>query len=95
MQTTPNKKRKRGFAAIDPEYQRELASRGGRAAQAKGTGHKFTPEEASAAGQIGGRRVSENREHMAEIGRRGGLAVSKDLDHMRTIGSAGGNAASK
>lgn len=45
----------RGFAAMDPAKQREIASRGGRAAHLKGTAHEFTPEEARVAGSKGGR----------------------------------------
>jgi uncharacterized protein len=44
----------RGFAAMDREKQRAIASKGGRAAHAKGTAHEFTPEEARAAGRKGG-----------------------------------------
>jgi len=44
----------RGFAAMDPEKQRKIASKGGKAAHAKGTAHEFTPEEAKAAGRKGG-----------------------------------------
>ena len=62
----------RGFAAMDEEKQREIASKGGRAAHAKGTAHEFTPEEAREAGRKGGEAVSQDREHMAEIGREGG-----------------------
>jgi uncharacterized protein len=65
----------RGFAAMDRAKQREIASRGGRAAHRRGTAHQFTAEEAAAAGRKGGQSVSRNREHMAEIGRKGGLAT--------------------
>lgn len=64
---------KRGFAAMDPEKQREIARLGGRAAHEKGTAHEFTSDEARRAGRRGGRTVSRDREYMAEIGRRGGL----------------------
>jgi general stress protein YciG len=47
---------KRGFAQMDAEKQREIASKGGRAAHEKGTAHKFTPEEAREAGRKGGER---------------------------------------
>lgn len=67
-------KQKRGFACVAPERLREIAGKGGRAAHAKGTAHRFTSEEARAAGAKGGQKVSENREHMRKIGRRGGLA---------------------
>src|SRR5206468_5948654 len=64
----------RGFAALDPEEQREIASAGGRAAHEKGTAHEFDSEEAAEAGRKGGEKVSRDRAHMAEIGRKGGLA---------------------
>jgi general stress protein YciG len=64
----------RGFASMDRDKQREIASRGGRAAHQKGTAHQFTSEEARAAGRKGGEKVSKNREHMSEIGSRGGKA---------------------
>ena len=44
----------RGFASMDPEKQREIASEGGRAAHEKGTAHEFTSEEAREAGRKGG-----------------------------------------
>ncbi len=64
----------RGFASMDREKQREIASKGGRAAHAKGTAHEFDSGEAREAGRKGGVAVSRNREHMAAIGRRGGEA---------------------
>ena len=48
--------RGRGFASMTPEQRRELASRGGRACQAKGVGYRWTRETAAAAGRIGGSR---------------------------------------
>ena len=57
---------------MNREKQREIASKGGKAAHAKGTAHEFTPEEAREAGRKGGLAVSQNREHMAAIGREGG-----------------------
>ena len=41
----------RGFASMDPEKQREIASEGGKAAHEKGTAHEFTSEEAREAGK--------------------------------------------
>lgn len=41
----------RGFAAMDPARQREIASLGGRAAHQSGHAHEFTSEEARAAGK--------------------------------------------
>jgi hypothetical protein len=59
---------------MDTSKQKEIASKGGRAAHAKGTAHEFDSNEARAAGRKGGMAVSRNREHMAAIGRRGGEA---------------------
>ena len=42
----------RGFASMDPERQREIASQGGKAAHQKGTAHEFTSEEARRAGSM-------------------------------------------
>ncbi len=47
-------KSRRGFAAMDASLQRELASRGGRASHAKGTGHEWDPNAARDAGKKGG-----------------------------------------
>ncbi|SNR61886.1 MULTISPECIES: KGG domain-containing protein [Hymenobacter] len=51
---TPAPKRPRGFAAMDPAQQRRIASEGGRASHQSGRGHRFTSEEARAAGRKGG-----------------------------------------
>lgn len=73
--TGRNRRRsERGFASMDPAKQREIASKGGRAAHQKGTAHEFSSEEARAAGRKGGEKVSQNREHMSKIGSRGGRA---------------------
>lgn len=45
---------RRGFASMDPSEQRRIASQGGKASHASGQGHKWTPEEARAAGRKGG-----------------------------------------
>lgn len=63
---------KRGFASMDRERQKEIASKGGRAAHQKGTAHQFTSEEARVAGRKGGEAVSRDRAHMSAIGREGG-----------------------
>jgi general stress protein YciG len=72
-QSTPQKKG-RGFASMDPAKQKEIASKGGRAAHEKGTAHQFSADEAREAGKKGGGTVSRDRHHMAEIGRVGGQA---------------------
>ena len=82
-----------GFASMDEDKQREIASKGGRAAHEHGTAHEFNADEAREAGRRGGQVVSENREHMAQIGRKGGRTVSQNRAHMAAIGRRGGAAA--
>ena len=48
------RKERRGFASMSADKQREIASKGGRAAHEKGTAHEWTPDEARAAGRRGG-----------------------------------------
>lgn len=67
-------KNKRGFATLDLETRRAIASMGGKAAHAQGRAHVFTSEEARLAGAKGGTAVAKNAGHMAAIGRTGGLA---------------------
>lgn len=65
----------RGFASMDPQRQREIASEGGKAAHLKGTAHEFTSEEARRAGSMShGNRQS---------------AQSAPSDQMRSDTSAG------
>ena len=45
----------RGFAGMDPDQQREIASKGGKAAHEKGTAHEFDSREAQEAGRKGGK----------------------------------------
>jgi general stress protein YciG len=71
---------KRGFAALDPNRQREIARLGGRAAHAQGRAHEFTSEEAREAGRKGGEAVSKDSEHMKQIGRLGGKARRRKRD---------------
>jgi uncharacterized protein len=80
---------KRGFASMDPAKQREIASKGGRAAHAKGTAHEFTSDEARVAGRKGGEAVSRDRAHMAAIGREGGH--SRGARARAATGGNGGN----
>jgi len=63
---------------MDPGKQREIASKGGRAAHAQGRAHEFTADEARTAGRKGGEVVSRDRAHMAAIGRAGGQARGRN-----------------
>ena len=51
---------RRGFASMDPNQQRAIASLGGRAAHRSGNAHEFTSEEARRAGSMS-RKNSANR----------------------------------
>lgn len=51
---------KRGFASMDAEKQREIASQGGKASHQKGTAHEFDSAEAQEAGRKGGQARSSN-----------------------------------
>jgi len=79
-------KSKRGFASMDAARQREIASKGGRAAHAKGTAHEWSSDEARVAGQKGGIAVSRDRAHMAAIGREGGESRSRASRAARSTG---------
>src|SRR5687767_4393944 len=66
------RKERRGFASMSPEKQREIASKGGRAAHEKGTAHEWTPDEARVAGRKGGQISRGGRGRLItpmEIGR--------------------------
>jgi general stress protein YciG len=71
-------KSNRGFASMDASKQREIASKGGKAAHAQGRAHEFTADEARTAGRKGGEVVSRDRAHMAAIGRAGGQARGRN-----------------
>ena len=63
---TNERKERRGFASMSPEKQREIASKGGRAAHQKGTAHEWTSEEARSAGRKGGQISRGGRGRLVE-----------------------------
>lgn len=69
-------KEDRGFASMDRSKQREIASKGGKAAHQKGTAHEWTSEEAREAGRKGGmashRRKQQQQGGGNEPGSEGG-----------------------
>ena len=88
---------KRGFGSMDETKQRQIASKGGQAAHAKGSAHEFSPEEAREAGSKGGKAAHEkgsahefSSEEARAAGRKGGEASSQDRNRMATIGREGG-----
>ena len=60
------RKERRGFASMTPEKQREIASKGGRAAHQKGTAHEWTSDEARSAGRKGGQISRGGRGRLVE-----------------------------
>lgn len=63
----PRRKERRGFASMSPEKQREIASRGGKAAHRKGTAHQWSPDEARDAGRKGGQISRGGRGRIVEV----------------------------
>jgi general stress protein YciG len=63
---TNERKERRGFASMSPEKQREIASKGGRAAHEKGTAHEWTADEARNAGRKGGQVSRGGRGRLVE-----------------------------
>ena len=59
---TNNGRERRGFASMDPEEQRKIASKGGKAAHASGNAHEFDSESGRRAGREGGRARARNRQ---------------------------------
>jgi uncharacterized protein len=60
------RKERRGFASMSAEKQREIASKGGRAAHEKGTAHEWTADEARSAGRKGGQVSRGGRGRLME-----------------------------
>jgi len=83
-------KSNRGFASMDPQRQREIASEGGRAAHEKGTAHEFTSEEAREAGRKGGMARSANRRNaMMNQNNSAGSSAGSGGSHGGSQGSSG------
>ena len=61
-------KEDRGFASMDRAKQREIASKGGKAAHQKGTAHEWTSEEAREAGRKGGMASHRRKQEAREAG---------------------------
>ena len=61
-------KEDRGFASMDRSKQKEIASKGGKAAHQKGTAHEWTSEEARDAGRKGGLASHRRRREQRDSG---------------------------
>jgi hypothetical protein len=74
-----NRTSQRGFASMDPNQQRAIASEGGRAAHRSGNAHEFTPEEARRAGSMShknsNRQKSAGNQGSESAGNQGGSSM--------------------
>lgn len=87
-------KEDRGFASMDRTKQRDIASKGGKAAHQKGTAHEWTSEEARDAGRKGGIASHRRRREMLGsdasapvTGAADTSAVAPELAPSRALGS--------
>jgi general stress protein YciG len=74
-------RKRRGFASMDPDRRRELASKGGKSVPAAKRSFSQSPDLASKAGRKGGmsvapenRSFSQDRDLASKAGRNGGIA---------------------
>lgn len=79
-------KEDRGFASMDRSKQKEIASKGGKAAHQKGTAHEWTSEEARDAGRKGGlashrrRREQKGGDVHEMVGADAGVLTSRAVE---------------
>ena len=85
-------KEDRGFASMDRAKQREIASKGGKAAHQKGTAHEWTSEEARDAGRKGGIASHQRRREQAATVTGGSDTLSGSRnDDVTNLASSRGN----
>jgi uncharacterized protein len=75
----------RGFASMERIKQREIASKGGKAAHQKGTAHEWTSEEAREAGRKGG--MASHRRKQEQTPEAGAPAEPVDSNPEQMIGT--------
>ena len=80
-------KEDRGFASMDRNKQREIASKGGKAAHQKGTAHEWTSEEAREAGRKGGMASHRRKQQQQSDESSGGGGA--ELENPRDTGEQG------
>src|SRR5450830_753639 len=88
----------RGFASMDPDKQREIASEGGRAAHASGNAHEFTSEEARKAGSMSHKNDGNQQSGSGGSGgsaSSGGGAGGSGGSGGRSSGGSGGGSGSR
>ena len=74
-------KEDRGFASMDRNKQREIASKGGKAAHQKGTAHEWTSEEAREAGRKGGMASHRRKQEQQQPGAPGEREETSGADN--------------
>lgn len=80
-------KEDRGFASMDRAKQREIASKGGKAAHQKGTAHEWTSEEARNAGRKGG--IASHQRRREQQGGAGAETAPGSVDAARDAPDVG------
>ena len=80
-------KEDRGFASMDRGKQREIASKGGKAAHQKGTAHEWTSEEAREAGRKGGMASHRRKQEQAPMAGAGEQSLSESSNPEQMMGS--------
>ena len=84
------RKARRGFASMSPEKQREIASKGGKAAHQKGTAHEWTSEEAREAGRKGGMASHRRKQQQQnESNDQSTMGSAPENEQMRDQAAAG------
>jgi uncharacterized protein len=84
-------KEDRGFASMDRAKQREIASKGGKAAHEKGTAHEWTSEEARDAGRKGGLASHKRRREQLIASGEGSSDSNENQNDMDDRGTESGN----
>jgi general stress protein YciG len=82
-------KEDRGFASMDRSKQKEIASKGGKAAHQKGTAHEWTSEEARDAGRKGGLASHRRRREQKDGGDVQMVGVDAGILTSRAVEQAG------
>ena len=77
-------KEDRGFASMDRAKQREIASKGGKAAHQKGTAHEWTSDEARDAGRKGGLASHKRRREQLMTGSGAASSEPGSMSEQRT-----------
>ena len=84
-------KEDRGFASMDRAKQKEIASKGGKAAHQKGTAHEWTSEEAREAGRKGGMASHRRRKEMMDQPAESGGGSNMDTQSADSTERSGGD----